>query len=453
MKVKAIHRSIEDSSRDRAGDLRKVHRNLDPDLHPLERAVEAKRALSAAKLGRVFAAPFIASFAHDDGVTCLAKSPATLNCAVAGVADGTLAVWDLAGRRRLRTLARHPAAVTGVAVLGTGDALVSCSVDGAIRAWRLPFAPPTPGPAHAADTAVAQWDAPGGGARGLDAHPRRGARFASGGPAGVALWDTHRSAPVAEYAWGADGMHALRFSPAEPDLLVGCGGDRSLAIYDVRSAAGAVRKIIMQTKANAAAWNPMEPLNFVAASEDCNLYTYDMRNLTTSLCVHQDFVSSVTSVDFSPTGREFVAGGYDRSVRSFGARAGHARDAYTGKRMQRVSSVLYSADAAYVISGSDDFNVRLWKARAAEQMGVRLPREKAATAYAAALVARYKHLPDVRKVTQWRRLPAPIYKAAKARRAQIDAEARKTRRRVQHSAPGSVVVKPERRKKIVAELE
>ena len=453
MKVKTIHRAPDDSSRERVGDLRKVHRNLDPVLHPLERAVEAKRALSAAKLGRVFAAPFVAAFPHDDAVTCLAKSPATLNCAVAGIADGTLAVWDLAGRRRLRTLARHTAAVSGVAVLGSGDAVVSCAVNGGVRAWRLPFAPPTPGPAHAGDTAVAQWDAPGGGARGLDAHPRRAARFASGGPDGVALWDTHHSTPLSLFRWGADGIHALRFSPAEPDLLVGCGGDRSLAIYDVRAASGAVRKIIMQTKANAAAFNPLEPLNFLAASEDCNLYTYDMRSLSSALCVHQDCVSSVTSVDFSPTGREFVAGSFDRSVRIFGARAGHARDTYTGRRMQRVSSVLYSADAAYVVSGSDDFNVRLWKARAAEQMGVRLPREKAATAYAAALVERYKHLPDVRKVAQGRRLPTPIYKAAKARRSQIDAEARKTRRRVQHSAPGSVVVKPERRKKIVAELE
>lgn len=452
MRVKAINRTPDDSSRDRVGDLRKVHRNLDPSLHPLERAVETKRALSAAKLGRVFAKPFVAAFAHDDGVTCLAKAPGTLNCAVAGVADGSVAVWDLAGRRRLRTLVGHTAAVTGVTVLGRGDAVVSASIDGSLRAFRLPFAPPAPGPAHATAPAHAQWEAPGGGGvRGLDAHPRRG-RFASGGAAGVALWDAARSTPVTTFAWGADGVHALRFSPAEPDLLVGCGGDRSLALYDVRTG-GPIRKVVMQTKANAAAWNPMEPFNFVAASEDCNLYTYDMRALDAALCVHQDFVSSVTSVDFSPTGREFVAGGYDRSVRIFGARAGHAREVYTGARMQRVSSVLYSADAAYVLSGSDDFNVRLWRARASEKGGVQLPREKAATAYAGALVDRYKHLPDVRRIATWRRLPAPIHKAAKLRRAQIDAEAKKTRRRVAHSAPGSVVVKPERRKKIVAEME
>ena len=53
-------------------------------------------------------------------------------------------------------------------------------------------------------------------------------------------------------------------------------------------------------------------------------------------------------VDFAPTGREFVAGGYDRSVRIFGHAAGHSRDVYHTKRMQRVFCVRFSGDASYV---------------------------------------------------------------------------------------------------------
>ena len=56
----------------------------------------------------------------------------------------------------------------------------------------------------------------------------------------------------------------------------------------------------------------MEAFNFTVANEDCCLYTYDMRRLDSAACVHQDFVSAVMDVDYSPTGREFVAGGYDR---------------------------------------------------------------------------------------------------------------------------------------------
>lgn len=43
--------------------------------------------------------------------------------------------------------------------------------------------------------------------------------------------------------------------------------------------------------------------------------------------------------------------------------------------------------------------------------------------------------------------------AAKLRRTVQDADRRKQQRRIQHSAPGAVKVKPERKKKIVAELE
>ena len=209
----------------------------------------------------------------------------------------------------------------------------------------------------------------------------------------------------------------------------------------------------MQTRSNAVAWNPMEAFNFTAANEDCALYTYDMRKLSSAICVHKDFVSAVMDVDYSPTGREFVAGSYDRSVRLFAYNGGHSRDVYTTKRMQRVFAVKFSGDGSYVFSGSDDMNVRVWKAAAAEQGGVLLPRERHKQAYGAALVERYKHMPEIKRITRHRHLPGAIYKAAKLRRVVGEADKRKADRRVAHSAPGSIALKPERKKKIIAELE
>lgn len=79
----------------------------------------------------------------------------------------------------------------------------------------------------------------------------------------------------------------------------------------------------------------------------------------------QDFVSAVMDVDYSPTGREFVAGGYDRSIRIFPYNGGHSREVYHTKRMQRLFATRFSGDATYVFSGSDDMNVRVWKASSA----------------------------------------------------------------------------------------
>jgi WD40 repeat protein len=47
----------------------------------------------------------------------------------------------------------------------------------------------------------------------------------------------------------------------------------------------------------------------------------------------------------------------------------------------RVFSSIYTNDAKYVLSGSDDGNVRIWKARASDRLGVVDARERAAREY------------------------------------------------------------------------
>ncbi|GIL86728.1 hypothetical protein Vretimale_19826, partial [Volvox reticuliferus] len=146
-------------------------------------------------------------------------------------------------------------------------------------------------------------------------------------------------------------------------------------------------------------------------------------------------------------------GSYDRSLRIFSVSGGHSREVYTTKRMQRVFAVRFSGDATYVFSGSDDMNVRCWKAKASEQLGIRLPREKHKQAYNDALLERYKHMPEVKRIVRHRHLPAAIYKAAKMRRTVVESDKRKLQRRIEHSAPGSIVVQTERKKKILAQVE
>lgn len=49
---------------------------------------------------------------------------------------------------------------------------------------------------------------------------------------------------------------------------------------------------------------------------------------------------------------------------------GHSRDIYHTKRMQRLTSVVWSLDNKYIATASDEMNIRLWKARASEKLGV-----------------------------------------------------------------------------------
>lgn len=82
-----------------------------------------------------------------------------------------------------------------------------------------------------------------------------------------------------------------------------------------------------------------------------------------------DHVEAVIDVDYSPTGKEFVSGSYDKSVRIFQCSSGHSRDVYHTKRMQRLTCVKWSLDQKYIFSGSDEMNIRIWKSRASEKLG------------------------------------------------------------------------------------
>jgi DDB1- and CUL4-associated factor 13 len=99
MKVKVINRVPSAVTKERSEDVKQIHRNLDPQLHPFDQAREYTRALNAAKLERVFAKPFVAALPHDEAVYCLARNPQRLNCVLAGCGDGVIKLWDIPERR------------------------------------------------------------------------------------------------------------------------------------------------------------------------------------------------------------------------------------------------------------------------------------------------------------------------------------------------------------------
>ena len=94
-----------------------------------------------------------------------------------------------------------------------------------------------------------------------------------------------------------------------------------------------------------------------------------MRKLDFPLQVHKDHVSAVISLDYNPTGREFVSAGYDKTIRIWNSRDRRSKEVFHTKRMQRLTDVLWSNDSRFIISSSDEFDIRIWKANASEKLG------------------------------------------------------------------------------------
>lgn len=450
--MKVISRSADEFTRERSQDLQRVFRNFDPILRPQETATEYVRALNAAKLEKIFAKPFVGAMdGHIDAISSMAKNPNHLKGIFSGSMDGDIRLWDIANRKTVCQFPGHRGAVHGLAASTDGRVLVSCGTDCTVRLWKVPVSTPleSEGASENSDKSLAVYCLTTA-FRAVD-HQWDGNLFATAG-AQVDIWDHNRSQPVNSFAWGNDTAVSVRFNPGEPNILAASSSDRGITIYDLRTSSPA-RKIIMRTRTNSIAWNPMEPMNFTVANEDTFCYSYDARKLREAKCVHMDHVSAVMDIDYSPTGREFVTGSYDRTVRIFNYNGGHSREVYHTKRMQRVFCVKFSCDASYVISGSDDTNLRLWKAKASEQMGVLLPRERKHNEYLEAVKNRYKHLPEIKRIVRHRHLPKPIYTATRLRQAMAESRRNKENRRRAHSAPGSIPNQPLRKKRIIQEVE
>ncbi|KAG0220665.1 rRNA-processing protein sof1, partial [Mortierella sp. GBA43] len=462
-KVKVLSRSVEDCTRQRSNDIHKIQRNLDPSLHPFEKAREYTRALNATKVERMFAKPFLGALSgHVDGVYCMAKHPKKLDWLVSGGGDGDLRLWSLSEQKALWSTVAHKAMITGVSSFLEGERFMSCSQDRTVKIWDPTLLDGNDWDREA-DHLDLEINRRTGSTRALMpvatysgknafsgiSHHRSETKFATSGIA-IDIWDHDRTEPIQTLNWGVDTINTVRFNQTETSVLASTGSDRTVILYDLRTSQP-ITKLIMAMRINSIAWNPMEAFNFMAASEDHNIYAFDMRKMDKAQNVLKDHVSAVMSVDYAPTGEEIVTGGYDRTVRIYNARSGHSREVYHTNRMQRVFSVAYTMDNKYVISGSDDGNVRLWKARASEKMGVLNYRERAHLEYSEKLKEKFSHLPEIKRISRHRHVPKVIKNAQKKKTLMLNSRKAKEENVRKHTKPENRKERiPERTKAIVA---
>eukprot|EP00043_Microstomoeca_roanoka_P014933 m.148857 g.148857 ORF g.148857 m.148857 type:complete len:440 (+) comp16145_c1_seq2:174-1493(+) len=421
MKVKVIQRNTDDFERQSKHDLPRMRRNPAPELHPFEAAREYKRALNAVKLERVFAKPFICSLdGHRDGVYCMSPHPIKLSQMLTGSADGEVRLWDLSARKCLIAEELHKGFVNGVCFTPLGSHFVSVGQDKTIKICSL-----------TKDEGVEQTTLLGSTFFKDVSFHRTKEMFVTGGPE-VELWSPHRAEPIQRLTWSHDTTNCTVFNMVETNIFASTADDRSITIFDIR-AATPLRKIKLDMRSNRLAWNPQEAFNFTVANEDHNCYTFDMRKMSKAMMIHKDHVSAVMDIAYAPTGREFATASYDCTVRIFGYNQGHSREVYHTKRMQRVFCVGWSKDNKYITSGSDETNIRLWKATAWEKIGTQSARQRASTRYNEKLKQRFKYHPEVRRIERHRHVPKAIYLARQKKHVMQESERRKQENRRKHN--------------------
>jgi WD repeat and SOF domain-containing protein 1 len=422
--------------------------NLDPSQHPFEQAREYTRALNAVKLERMFAAPFVGQLGegHVDGVYTMAKDPGSLERFASGSGDGVIKVWNLTSREEIWQTRAHDNIVKGVC--WTPDRkLLSCAADRTIKVWD-PYNSPD-GKAPPITTFQGQ------GAFTDISHHRSLPSIAASSST-ISIYDLSRPASVPsqtlQWPTSTDTINAVSFNQTETSILASAALDRAICLYDLRTSSP-ISKVVLRLATNAISWNPMEAFNFAAANEDHNIYIFDMRKLDRALNVLKDHVAAVMDVEFSPTGEELVSASYDRTIRLWNRDRGHSRDIYHTKRMQRVFSSKFTPDNRYILSGSDDGNIRLWRSHASDRSGIKSARQRQKLEYDQALIQRYAHMPEVRRIKRHRHLPKTVKKAGEIKGEEIKSIKRKEENVRKHSKKGSMPRQSEREKMVLGTVK
>ena len=502
MIIKPLRRSGSSTvERECIGDVRQSARNLNPMYHPMQRAREYTRAVTAAKMERMFSHPLIpGNLEHRDSVTVTCSSRRSLVPFVSGCADGTIKIWDLPSRKAIADISTaHSKQVTGLTFAVNGQHFYSCSTDGYIHQWSIhqqqqqhkeqeqiqqqqPESSNSSGQDRksfqknrksrtstttsamddslASSSAAASLHGPmnswrsssGCSFQSLDHHWIETDQFASASDEAVQIWSCHRSTPIStfKHLFGAhDTVTKVKFHPVERHVLINLSADRGIGLHDTRTN-HALKKTILRMNSNDVDWNPMEPMNFVVANEDYNAYTFDLRKLQEPTRIYKGHTGAVLSVSWSPTGREFVTGSYDKTMRIYDStKHGHSRDVYHTKRMQHVFTVNYTADQRFIISGSDDTNLRLWKSSAHQVLKQTTIREENSIRYRQALIQKYQHVPTVSKIIKNRKIPTVIRKQTQQAVIQKESQERKQSNRVKHDKTGLKHQFTSERKKVV----
>ncbi|CUM55619.1 uncharacterized protein AC631_02881 [Debaryomyces fabryi] len=452
MKLKTISRSSDTYVPVRNTQESSLPRNLNPALHPFERAREYTKALTATKMERMFAQPFVGQLGdgHRDGIYSIARNFSTTNQIATGSGDGVIKYWDMTLRDEVISFKAHYGMVSGLCVTPNTSHMLSCGDDKTVKLWSV-----SKNDFDASQTDTEVYTKKDNGLvktflgehafKGIDHHNNEDL-FVTGG-ASIQLWDMNRSKYISNLSWGADNINTVKFNRTETNIIASAGSDNSIVLYDVRTNSP-IQKVVTSLRTNAISWNPMEAFNFASACDDHNAYLWDMRKLNRSLNVYKDHVAAVMDVDFSPTGEELVTGSYDKTLRIFRAREGHLREVYHTKRMQRVFSVKFTTDARYILSGSDDANVRLWRAVASDRSNIKSARQRSKLEYDAALKERFKHMPEIKRIARHRHVPKVVKKAGEIKRTELDALKKREDNERRHSKPGSKPFVFEREKHI-----
>ncbi|MFZ4590379.1 MAG: protein kinase domain-containing protein [Ignavibacteria bacterium] len=174
----------------------------------------------------------------------------------------------------------------------------------------------------------------------------------------IKLWDLMNGELIKEFLGHTAAVRSVCFSPDDQYILSG-SFDNTIRLWDV-STGKEIREFDGSSNVNSIKFSP-DGKFALSGSDD---RTVRLWNVATGKLINKfaGHTGSVYSVCFSPDGRYALSGGGDKTVRLWNIATGKEFMRFEG-HTDIVTSVCFAPDGRFILSGSYDDTIRLWNAK------------------------------------------------------------------------------------------
>lgn len=382
MIIKTITHDYKKVCKERKGDLNKQKFINDPRYHPFAEEREYVKALNATKIERLLAKPFVHGFSdHLEGIIRIEKSK-TNDLMISSSFDGTTNIYDIANKKLFahRNFDESPYGLS----MYENNVFVSqknmvYAYDNTLSTEKLHFE-----------------------TNGIINYININTDMLVSTHKGCEIYDIETKDCKHKYGNGP-----FEFATYDHDAsIIGAVSEDSILLIDNR-VDKEFSRMQVGMKTNSVAFS-IDNRHFVSANEDTFVYLHDLRYMDKPIGTCRHHVNAVTCVDFSPNGKEFVSGSFDKTIRIWKITERRSRDVYYNKRMHNINGVKYTNNGNFVVSGSDDGSLRVWKSEASKKLEAMSYKEEQAIEYANMLKEKYKDVPEIKRISKHRFLPKKL---------------------------------------------
>jgi WD40 repeat protein len=297
---------------------------------------------------------------HNHSVNSVSFSPTGEALATAAY-DNTAKLWDLQGNC-LKTFTGHNDWVTSVSFSLTGDAIASASDDKTAKLWDLQ------GNCKVTFTGHNYW------VRSVCFSPTGDAIASASYDKTAKLWDLQGNCKVT-FTGHNYSVRSVSFSPTG-DAIATASSDKTAILWDLQG-----KCLVTFTghnhSVNSVCFSPTGD-RIATASSDKTAKLWDLQgNCLVTFTGHHDWVNSVS---FSPTGDTIATASYDGTVKLWDLQGYLLADfsGYKGNLLKGeadfveltspIYSICFSRDGKFLITGSEDGNVRFWPIESLDEL-------------------------------------------------------------------------------------